>query len=281
MALTLKQLYARRAYLGSSDVPALLGVDKYRNVGDLFLEKTGQTELAVTANVAADLGDRLEPVICQWVADRLGVKYRRGQRRKSKDGILRCQLDGWAPESGEPIEAKSSGLVNPMFRADEEGWGADGSDEVPFRVLAQVQFALMLSGAKRGHVGAFLGGGVGPRHYVVEAHPQLQAEIERRCYAFWNEHVLTRTPPPVTPSLDTLKIVRREPAKSVEIDADLLERYRDVKNQAAMVKQAEDEAKAALLAALGDAEEGYTPFGVVTFMANKRGTRALRLKETT
>ncbi len=280
MALSLEQLEARRSYIGSSDVPALLGVDKYRNIADLFLEKTGQTELAVTENVAADWGDRLEPVVCRWVGERLGEKVARGEYRRSEDGILRCQLDGWVASLGEAVEIKTSGLLNPMFRAEEEGWGADGTDEVPFRVVAQVQFALMLSGAPRGHVGAFLGCGVGPRHYVIEAHAALQAEIRRRCYAFWNDHVLTRTPPEAVPSLDTLKVVRREPAKSVEIDADLLERYRDVKAQAAMVKAAEDEAKAALLNALSDAEEGYSPFGTVTYMANKRGVRTLRLKET-
>jgi len=30
---------------------------------------------------------------------------------------------------------------------------------------------------------------------------------------------------------------------------------------------------------LGDAEEGFTPFGSVTYRANKNGTRALRVKE--
>lgn len=280
MALSLEQLEARRAYIGSSDVPALLGVDKYRNIGDLYAEKAGLTELFVTSSAAADWGDRLEPIVCEWVGERLGHAVKRGEYRQSEDGVLRCQLDGWVAPLGEAVEIKTSGLLNPMFRAEEEGWGADGSDEVPFRVVAQVQFALMLSGAPRCHVGAFLGGGVGPRHYVIEAHAALQAEIKRRCYAFWREHVLTRTPPEAVPSLDTLKIVRREPAKSVEVPAELIARYADVKNQAAMVKVAEDEAKAALLHALGDAEEAYSPFGTVTYMANKRGVRTLRLKET-
>lgn len=279
MALSLKQLEARRGYIGSSDVPALLGVDKYRNIGDLYLEKTGQTELAVTSNPAADWGDRLEPIVCTWVGERLGQPVKRGEYRQSDDGILRCQLDGWVVDAAEAVEIKTSGLLNPMFRADAEGWGADGTDEVPFRVLAQVQFALMLSGAQRGHVGAFLGGGVGPRHYIVDAHPQLQAEIERRCRTFWNDHVLTRTPPEAIPNLDTLKVVRREPAKSVEIDDTLIDQYRNVKEQEALVKSAADMAKAELLAALGDAEEGFALTGVVTYMANARGVRSLRIKE--
>jgi len=279
MALSLEALRARRGYIGSSDVPALLGVDRYRNVGDLWLEKTGRTELEVTTNAAADWGDRLEPIVCAWVGERLGQPVVRGEYRSSPDGILRCQLDGWVAATGEAVEIKTSGLLNPQFRADTEGWGADGTDEVPYRVLAQVQFALALSGAPRGHVGAFLGGGTGPRHYVVDAHSALQDEILRRCRAFWADHVLADVAPDVVPNLDTLRVVRREPAKSVEVDGDLIERYRSIRDQAALVGAAADDAKAALIHALGDAEEGFSPIGTITYMANTRGVRSLRVKE--
>jgi len=279
MALSLAALKRRRKWIGSSDVPAILGVSQYRNIGDVYLEKTGQTIPEVTTNDAADWGDRLEPLMCRWVAERLGVKVKRGQHRQSADGILRAQLDGWIESARETVEVKTSGLLNPYFRADTAGWGADGTDEVPFSVLAQVQFALLLSGAARGHVPAFLGGGAGPRHYVIEAVPDLQREIEARCRAFWTDHVLTRVPPTVTPHLDTLSRVAREPGKSVEVDADLIEHYQLVKDQKALVDAAANDARAELIAALGDAEEGYCPFGSVSYRANRRGTRALRVKE--
>jgi putative phage-type endonuclease len=280
MALSLEQLRARAGWIGSSDVPAILGVDRYRNLGDLYLQKTGQIELAETTNDAADWGDRLEPIVCQWVSERVGSPWVAGMHRSSDDGILRAQLDGWMPDLEEPIESKTAGLLNPRFYAEAEGWGPEGTDEVPFRVLAQVQFALMLSGAARGHVGAFLGGGAGPRHYVIEAHADLQREIERRCRAFWAESVVARVPPAEVPHIDTLKSVFREPSKSVEIDGDLIERYRLIKDQVALVGAAADEAKAELIHALGDAEEGISPIGSVTYMANRNGTRALRVKET-
>ena len=279
MALSPTALKRRRKFIGSSDVPAILGVSKHQNIGDVYLAKTGQVEPDTSPNDAADWGSRMEPLLCTWLGERLGVKVRRGQHRASDDGILRAQLDGWIEATNETVEAKTSGLLNPYFRADTSGWGADGTDDVPFSVLAQVQFALLLTRAERGHVPAFLGGGGGPRHYVIEALPDLQREIERRCRAFWVEHVIPRVPPTVVPHLDTLSRVMREPGKSIEIDHDLIERYQLVRDQKALVDAAADEARAELVSALGDAEEGYTPFGTVTYRANKNGTRALRVKE--
>ena len=279
MALTLDELRARTGWIGSSDVPAILGVCPYRNIADVYAEKVGLVEPIVTTNDAADWGDRMEPVLCDWLADRLGHPVVRGERRQSADGILRAQLDGWMPDVGEPVEIKTSGLLNPMFRADTAGWGPDGTDEVPFRVIAQVQLALILTGSPRAHVGAFLGGGAGPRHYVVDAHAGLQAEIERRARVFWTQHVIPRVPPTDIPHLDTLHAMIRAPRKVTEVDVAVIDRYRAVKEQEALIEAALKDARKDLLHALGDAEEGHSPLGTVTYYANKNGARSLRVKE--
>lgn len=280
MALTLEELQARSQWIGSSDVPALLGVDKYRNIADLYAEKAGLIELRVTTSDAADWGDRLEPVMCEWIAERLGEEVVRGEHRASPDGMLRAQLDGYLHSLGETVEVKTSGLLNPMFRPDAESWGSDGTDEVPFRVIAQVQFALMLSGAPRGHVAAFLGGGVGPRHYVIEAMPDLQREIERRARAFWREHVTPRVPPTEIPHVETLQALKREEGK-VEylMNTDLPDEWMEAATAAKDAKDRLDAVKARVLHAMGDAEELHSPFGGWTYYANKRGTRSLRFSE--
>lgn len=276
MALTIEQLKERTHFIGSSDVPAILGVSRYKNLADLYLEKTGQVELSETSSMAADFGDRLEPVMCEWVGERLGEEVVRGEFRSSHDGILRAQLDGFIPSLGETVEVKTSGLFSPMFRAEEEGWGRDGTDELPFRVLAQVQFALMLSKAPRGHVAAFLGGGVGPRHYVVEAHGDLQGEIERRARQFWDEHVIPRVPPEYIPSIDTLKSLKRESGKVVTVDETLPDQWVIAAEALKEAQSHMDAVKQRVLVELGDAEEAVTPFGGWSYRANARGVRSLR-----
>lgn len=284
MALTVEQLQERTRFIGSSDAPVIIGAGRQRQDGtpyqtltDLWLAKTGRVEITQTTHDAADLGDRLEPLLCEWVSDRLGVDVVRGEHRASPDGILRAQLDGYIPELNETVEAKSSGLYSPMFRADEAGWGADGTDHVPFWVICQAQFALMLTKAARCHVPALLGGGVGLRHYVIDAMPDLQAEIERRCRAFWTDHVLTDIQPAEPASIDTLKVLKREPGKAVAVPDDLVDRYETAQAAAAEANEAREVVKRDILAALGDAEVGMTPIGTFTYYANARGVRTLRL----
>lgn len=277
MAFTREQLRARNDWIGSSDVPTILGVNRYQNLGDLYLIKTGQTEPDTSTSAAAEWGNRLEPIVAQWVSERVGSPWVSGEYRRSQDGLLRAQLDGWMPDVHQHIEVKTAGLLNPFFRADEEGWGRDGTDEVPYNVLAQTQFAMMLAGSTITHVGAFLGG-TGPRHYVIPALPELQEAIRERCYAFWNDHVLAGVPPEDVPSLDTLRLVQREPLKSIEIDGNLIDRYRAIKEQADLITKAADHVKAEILTAMGDAEQGVSPMGTVTYTANSRGYRTFRVK---
>ena len=281
MALSVAELEARREWLGSSDIPALLGVDRYKNIADLFLMKTGAVEIVETTNEPANLGDHLEEGLCNWLADRLGTEVVRGEHRSSEDGLLRAQLDGFITETGETVEIKTTGLFNPAFRPDVEGWGGDGTDEVPFRVIAQVQFALMLSGAPRGHVVALLGGGGGVRHYVIEAIPELQQEIERRARAFWTEHVLTGVAPEEIPSVDTLKWVVRVPEKVAYLpfDSDLADDWMAAKTSEKTAKEAVEAVKARVLHAMGDAEELQSPFGTWSYYANKNNSRTLRFSE--
>lgn len=281
MALTIEELRARTAWIGSSDVPALLGVDRYRNLGDLWLSKTGKLEIVETSSEPANLGDHLEEGLCNWLAARLGSEVVRGERRQSEDGLLRAQLDGFLTETGETVEVKTTGLFSPMFRPDVEGWGDAGTDSVPFRVIAQVQFALMLANAPRGHVVALLGGGGGVRHYVIEAMPELQEEIEARARRFWTEHVLAGIAPTEIPSIDTLSLVKREDGKTVSIDEELAFQFGEAEATAKEASQAKDAAKAAVLHAMGDADTAVTPFGTFTYHANKRGVRSLRFKGAT
>lgn len=279
MALTKDELVARRSHIGGSDVPAILGLDPYRTITDVYMSKLGLVEEEPQPNLAAEIGDRLEPVLVAWARDRIDPEQdlTLNERFWHENGIFAAQVDGWMPSLGEPIESKTSGLVNGMWRNDE--WGDDGTDEVPHRVLAQVNFQLLASGAERGHVAAFLGAGVGPRFYEIHRHPDLIQEIHDRCEHFWNEHVLKEAPPDEPASLATLEHRVREPSKLVSIDESLGEWYAGLKEQAGLIEATKKEAKRQILEALGDAEIGATPWGEFHYKANKNGVRRLVWKE--
>lgn len=296
--MTLEELKARSAFVGASDAAAILGLNPNRNIADVYFAKRRLIELKETTSEAAEFGSDAEPYLIDWLAQELGQPVERGHVATHKNGILRAQLDGWLPVDGQTAEAKTAGMLDPTWKPHENGWGAAGTDEIPLQYIAQVQVGLMNTGAGVCQVPALLrvfGAGAARvvredgslllvagaelRRYVVEEHPELQKEILARVEHFWYEHVIPGIPPAEVPSIETLKVVKREPGKSVEVDADLIERYQDITNQEAMVKAAKEEAKAKLLHAMGDADSAYSPFAEASYTANVRGVRTLRVKE--
>ena len=77
---------------------------------------------------------------------------------------------------------------------DTTEWGDVGTDEVPPRVLCQVQIQARLLGIDEVHVFGSLGD-TAPRIYVVPHDPVTSARLEARLTAFWTDHVLPRVPP--------------------------------------------------------------------------------------
>lgn len=279
MALTVEQLVERRQWIGGSDAAAILGLSPWATPMDIYLDKRGEVEPDVNPSEAAEIGDRMEPMLVEWARDRIDPDAALERDQRFSDGIFTAQLDGWLPEHGVPIEAKTAGLKSPMFRPDDSGWGDDGTDQIPVHYLCQVNLQLMVSGAERAVVMAFLGGGVGPRMYEIPRHERLIREIRSRCERFWHEHVLKGVPPEGMPTLDVSKRRLREPEKITTIPEEVGQQLARIKEQKKLIADAEKLAMQDVLGHLGDAEVGDWGWGQVTYRADKRGRRSLRVKE--
>ena len=72
MSLTPQQLAERKNYIGASESAAVLGLSPFQSAADLYFEKVGDVEPR-PATEAMESGTRLEPVIIDWCAARLGV----------------------------------------------------------------------------------------------------------------------------------------------------------------------------------------------------------------
>jgi len=276
MALTREELAARRHYVGGSDVPAILGVSPYRNITDVWLEKTGRMDPDRTTSRPADLGNRLERPLVELVADQLGERVEFGHRFTRDDAEYKvAQVDGWMPDVSAPIEAKCIGLWNSRF--DARDWGSEGTDQVPYYVLVQVVWQLHCSDSVEGYVSALLGGGLGHRVYHIKAVPGLAREIDDRVDRFWHENVLADIEPSMPASLSSYRDVLREPGKVVEVDDALPFAYEAAQVAATDAKKELDRVRQLALQQMGDAETGYTPWGHFTYKANVRGVRTFRL----
>jgi predicted phage-related endonuclease len=66
----------RRRFLGSSDISAIIGVNQYRNAGDLWLDKTGRLT-DDKGSTASRSGQHLEEAALRMFEEERGVKLAR------------------------------------------------------------------------------------------------------------------------------------------------------------------------------------------------------------
>lgn len=244
--ITEKQLELRRRNIGGSDAWSLV-----YNPRRLYLDKTGQLE-PWEGNEATDLGKRLEPALIAWARQQIGQKLVCNQRRVylgHRPARIACNLDALVLNYGEPVEAKTSGLLT----GTADGWGDDGSDQVPDSVLLQTQLQMLCTGGERAWVPTIL-----PRRglamFVVPASRELQEYLVQRAIWFWG--CVERREEPSEGTLDYEILVRRirTPEKVATVDPDVIFHYETARLARLEAEKREKEMKAALLEAMGDAE---------------------------
>lgn len=270
MPITEKQLAARKSHIGSSDMAAILGVDRFRNAYDVWAEKTDKiTEKPRDDDDSIAAGNYFEDGVLKRAETALGP-IRRNQYRVHPSLPLAANMDGLVTATGEPIEVKVAGLFSPIF----EPWGNEGTNQVPDRVIIQShvqQMCLAPNTVERGHVSAFLGGR-GFLLYVVPVNVQLVEIIAEKSAHFWERNVMADIPPDVAPSIAIAKALKREPNKTVDVDPAIVQGWLAAKEMMSEAKRVGEIAERNLYAALGDAEAGVCgESGAVTCYLQKRG----------
>ena len=135
MPITAQQREERKAWLGSSDMAAIMGLDPWRTPADVWAEKTGRLEQQEETSVMRR-GNLLEGAILNFAEQELG-KLTRNVRSTVPELHLAANTDAVAdygdPQNRLPVEAKSVGLWGDAG----DDWGQEGTDEVPERVIVQ------------------------------------------------------------------------------------------------------------------------------------------------
>lgn len=263
MPLTQEELERRRQFITATEPSALLGINPWMNAADVFYFKT--QGLTIKPNAAMEAGNLLEPKVLEWAATKLG-RLNEGDWRVSDNGINAASLDSITSD-GEPVEAKTTGIVGP---GKPEEWGDEGTDEVPDYYNIQVQSQLFVTGAKQGWLAALIGG----RGFVlfrIKRNNQICDLIAEVSVKFWVEHIVTRQPPGrVIPSLDTLKKIRRTPNKIVRVEDSLAKRVLQVRRLSSQIDKRKEDLDAEFLNSIGDAEAARWSGGTFTYFETER-----------
>jgi predicted phage-related endonuclease len=245
-------------------------VDPFKTAGDVYLEKTGlliddSPDAEVDGRDAKYLGNRLEDSVLDYAQDVLGA-LRRNVPGIVKDTPIRVNTDAIVVGTGNPVEAKTTRIVG--FSAEE--WGDEGTDRVPARVIVQAHAHMLALGAKLCHVPVLIGGR-GFAMFEIPYSDKLAGIIIQRSCEFWNDHVVPGVPPDSIPHLETVKLLKREPDKIVGVDPALVQAWLEAKEAARDAKKRGEEAEAALLNAMGDAEAALCgELGAITYFTTSR-----------
>lgn len=174
--------------IGGSDVSVIAGVNPFRSIFQLWLEKTGQVEPEETENDNTHFGNVLEPVIKREFSKRTGLKVRakRALLQSEEYPFMLADLDGVIYENGKMnlFEAKTASAYK------QEIW----EKGIPEEYVLQVQHYMAVTGAEKTYLAALVGGN---RFYwkVVRRDEQKIAEIIALEKAFWEENVLAGKEP--------------------------------------------------------------------------------------
>lgn len=247
----------RRSAIGASELAAVLGLSRRKTAWEVWAEKTGRLE-PWRGNDATLAGQRFESAVLDYAESELGELIR-DRRIVANSCPVAATCDAIVAATGEPVEAKTTGLVGPVYGY----WGESLSDDVPDEYLVQVHAQMLCTGADIGHLFALIAGR-GVVQFRFQRNPDLQEYFVNSASEWWQAYVVADKPPPIdnVPSLETVKRLKHTPGKTivgtVEMSVALTEREYAKQQVAHWTKQSK-EAERLLLLEIGDAE--HVDFG--------------------
>jgi len=279
MPITEKQKKERKKHIGSSDMPAILGVSPFASAYDVWLEKTGKVEQG-EANQAMQAGNALEDWVLDQAEAELGEMKRNVQAICKVLPILVANVDAVRNLDSCPVEAKTVGLYHPS----SERWGEPGTDQVPDRVIVQCAVHQACLGVEDV---CFVPAFIAHRGLVIYEIPyskELSNLIVDKAGEFWEKYVVKDIPPEDSyASLDYVKRIIRVPKKITTVPTDVISEWITAKAMLREYEQREKEVRAKLLTLLEDAEVGIAEdkeFGAITYFKQSRSSiDTKRLKE--
>lgn len=174
--------------LGASDSAAACGVSKWKTPYQLWLEKTGQSDVDLSELLHIQIGNALEPMILDRFCknNKLTIKDQQKRFIDVERPWRWATVDAISSDGGL-VEAKSVGFANP---AD---WGEDQSDMVPMQYYVQSQWGLSCTDLKFAWIPVVVLNRE-ERLYRVERDDDFISDMIERATGFWN-CVLTNTAP--------------------------------------------------------------------------------------
>lgn len=249
-------LEGRRTGIGGSDVAAVLSLNPWKTPLDVWNDKLGLSEDKGMSEPAY-WGTVLEDTVAKEFQLRTGKRVQKVSHQFADPetpwaiaNIDRAIINPDIAKRVRPLEMTEKEIAKYGYRPittdiafeaktahafTADLWGPSQEleikqnnlrteHEIPLYYETQIQWYCGIL-RLRGMYLAVLIGGSDFRMYWVDARPDVFQVIKEKCSAFWNNYVLTKTPPEPINIEDVLKLYGRSNGKAIEAQGDLAINY--------------------------------------------------------
>lgn len=180
-------LSLRAKRIGGSDIGAIVGVNPYKSIVDVYIDKIQGSEFK--GNEATHWGHMLEGTLMKEFASRHSELITYQAPYSVVDNFLIANLDG-------VLEDKETGEYGVLEIKTTSTWNKkDWEDDViPQSYYAQVQHYLMLTGYKFAYVAVLIGGQQYKEFRVERSEEDIEL-IKNKATEFYKENILKEIPP--------------------------------------------------------------------------------------
>jgi putative phage-type endonuclease len=188
--ITEKQRKERQNYIGGSDAAAICGLSKWKTAYEVWLEKTGQG-VKKEETLPMKIGTMMESIVADLWASQYGKKLKKSNKTifSNQYPFIGGNLDRMVVGEKAFLEVKTAGE---RFK-DEWSEG-----KVPLAYLVQCLHYLYVTGFEKAYLCVLIGNKelksyeIFYKDYEKQINQIIQKEVD-----FWNNFVVTKTPPPV------------------------------------------------------------------------------------
>jgi putative phage-type endonuclease len=249
-------LALRRRGIGGSDASVVCGVNKYKSVIELWMDKTGQI-LDDEDSDAAYWGRTIEPIIREEFSKRSGLTVRTVpyMMQHEEYKFMLANVDGEVddPQYGTCVfEAKTATIFK----------SAEWEVEIPEEYYLQVQHYMAVTGYNGAYIAALIGG----NRFIWKFIPRDEKVIELliKLEERFRQYVRDKEIPPLDGSEASKQLLSKlypeaEDTKTIELPEEALLQihiYEEASEEEKKITERKEEAANKLKAMLMDAEVG-------------------------
>ncbi|MBR3688947.1 MAG: YqaJ viral recombinase family protein [Lentisphaeria bacterium] len=259
----------RSGYIGGSDAAAVVGLNPFVSPFSLWAEKTGQ-QPPFEGNLATEVGTYLEEFVARKFTEQTGKKVRRENATILNDEYPWACADLDRVVIGEDAGLEIKTVSSLSLKHYKNG-------DYPPRFYVQCCHYLALTGKQRWYLSVLIGNSDFRIFTIERDEDEIRALMDAE-KSFWEDHVLTKTPPPPdgeAPTDDSLKVLYPESnGQTMELFGrdKIIDRYFEIADMIKTLEREQDEIKQTIQLDMGDTEIGLTDAYKVIWKSQTRSS---------